>query len=196
MLDANGQTAADILEKITSRGSNLHPAAAPAGEGYALPGEKRARTHRIPHLLIERTIPAICNGFRRFCYIIAPSRRRITRIQCRQVGISSATDKEACNRNERASNQAALYQSTPCNHSMHVHTPLGNNKAKNKRAPCRTLMSVRCQTYALRLTVWKVQAENYFDRPSAFRADLTAGRDCRSARKRFRFGQLPRSIAT
>src|ERR1700689_4357555 len=127
MLDANGQSAADFLEKITSRGSDLHPPTAPPGERYALSREERAGTHRISRLPIERTIPAICNGLRRFCNVIAPSRGRITRIQCRQVGISSATDKEACNRNERTCNQAALHQRTPCNHSIHVHGPLGKN---------------------------------------------------------------------
>src|SRR5450631_472540 len=113
--------------QITSRGSDLHPPAAPPAESYALSREERAGTHRIARLLIERTIPAICIGLRRFCNVIAPSRGRITRIQCRQVGMSSATDKEACDRNERARNQAALHQRTPCNHSIHVHGPLGNN---------------------------------------------------------------------
>src|SRR5450631_1553296 len=127
MLDANGQTAADFLERITSRGSDLHPPAAPPGERYALSREERAGTHRISRLLIERTIPAICIGLCRFCNVIAPSRGRITRIQCRQVGMSSATDKETCNRNDRARNQAALQQRTPCNHSIHIHGPLGNN---------------------------------------------------------------------
>jgi len=113
--------------QITSRGSDLHPPAAPPGERYALSREERAGTHRISRLLIERTIPAICIGLRRFCNVIAPSRRRIAWIQCRHVGMSSATDKEACNRNERARNQAALHQRTPCNHTIHVHGPLGNN---------------------------------------------------------------------
>jgi hypothetical protein len=113
--------------QITSRGSDLHPPAAPRGERYALSREERAGTHRISRLLKERTIPAICIGLRRFCNVIAPPRGRITRIQCRQVGMSSATDKEACNRNERARNQATLHQRTPCNHSIHVHGPLGNN---------------------------------------------------------------------
>jgi hypothetical protein len=112
--------------QITSRGSDLHPPAAPSGEGYALPREERAGTRRISRLLIERTITAICIGFCRFCNVIAPSRGRITWIQCRQVCTSSATDKEACNRNERARNQTASHQCTPCNHSIHVHDPLGN----------------------------------------------------------------------
>jgi hypothetical protein len=91
--------------QITSRGSDLHPPAAPPGERYALSREERAGTRRISRLLIERTIPAICIGLRRFCNVIAPSRGRITWIQCRQVGgMSSATDKEACNRNKRARN--------------------------------------------------------------------------------------------
>src|SRR5580658_8494551 len=113
--------------QFTSRGSDLHPPAAPPGERYALSREERAGTNRISRLLIERTIPAIRNGFRRFCNVIAPSRGRITRIQCRQVGISGATDKETCNRNERTCNEATLHQRTPCNHSIHVHGPLGNN---------------------------------------------------------------------
>src|ERR1700682_6259490 len=113
--------------QITSRGSGLHPPAAPPGERYSLSREERAGTHRISRLLIERTIPAICIGLRRFCNVIAPSRGRITWIQCRQVGMSSATDKEARNRKERARNQAALHQRTPCNNSIHVHGPLGNN---------------------------------------------------------------------
>jgi hypothetical protein len=126
VLYANGQTAAGFLEKITSRGSDLHPPAAPRGERYALSREERAGTHRISRLFIQRTIPAICIGLCRFCNVIAPSRGRIIRIQCRQV-CSSATDKETCNRNERACNQAALHQRTPCNHSIHVHGPLGNH---------------------------------------------------------------------
>ena len=115
--------------QITSRGSDLHPPAAPPGERYALSREERAGTHRISRLLIERTIPAICIGLRRFCNVIAPPRGRITRIQCWQVGMSSATDKEACNRNERARNQSAPHQRAPCNHSIHVHGPLANNAA-------------------------------------------------------------------
>jgi transposase len=122
--DANGQTAADFLEKITSKGSDLHPPTAPRGERYALSREEYAGTHRISRLLIERTIPAICIGLRRFCNVIAPSRGRIIRIQCRQVRISSATDKEACNWSERACDQAAPHQRTPCNHRIHVHGPL------------------------------------------------------------------------
>src|ERR1700685_342122 len=102
---APAQTAANFLEKIRSRGSDLHPPAAPPGERYALAREERAGTHRIARLLIERTIPAICIGLCRFCNVIAPPRGRITRIQCRQVGISIAADKEACNRNDRACNQ-------------------------------------------------------------------------------------------
>src|ERR1700730_11322066 len=113
--------------QITSRGSDLHPPAAPPGERYALSREERAGTHRISRLLIERTIPAICVGLCRFCNVIAPSRGRITRIQCRQVGMSSATNKEARNRNERARNQAALHQRPQCDHFIHVHGPLGNN---------------------------------------------------------------------
>src|ERR1700678_1652613 len=112
MLDANGQTGADFLEKIISRGSDLHPPAAPPGERYALSREERAGTRRISRLLIERTIPAICDGLRRFCDVIAPSRGRITRIQCRQVGMSNATEKEPRNRNQRARNQAVLHQRT------------------------------------------------------------------------------------
>src|SRR5476649_1856163 len=126
MLDVNGQTAADFLEKITSRGSDLHPPAAPTGELYALSREERAGTHRIACLLIKRTIPAIFNGLRRLCNVIAPSRGRITRIKCRQVGVSSAIEGKACNWNERTCNQAALHYCTPRNHSTHVHGPLGN----------------------------------------------------------------------
>jgi hypothetical protein len=81
-----------------SKGSDLHPPAAPPGERYALSREERAGAHRISRLLIDRTIPAICIGLRRFCNVIAPSRGRIVRIQCRQVGRSSATVKEDCNR--------------------------------------------------------------------------------------------------
>jgi len=127
--------AADFLKIITSRDTDLHPPAAPSGERYALSCEERAGTHRIACLLIERTIPAIFNGLRRFCNVIAPSRGRITRIQCRQVGVSSAVDKEACNRSERASNQAALHQRTPRNHSIDVRGPLGNNRPVQSTEP-------------------------------------------------------------
>src|SRR5580658_5061103 len=109
--------------QITSSGADLHPPAAPPGERYALAREERAGTHRIPCLLIERTIAAIRIGLRRFCNVIAPPRGRIIRIQCRQVGVSRATDKETCNRNERARNQAALRQRSPCNYSIHVRGP-------------------------------------------------------------------------
>jgi hypothetical protein len=162
MLGANGQTAADFLEKVTSRGSDLHPPAAPPGERYALSREEDAGAHRISRLLIQRTIPAIRIGLRRFRNVIAPSRGRITRIQCWQVGISSATDKEACNRNERACNQATLHQRTPCNHFIHVHGPLGNNVPEpvqstepdqQRACPSRHLMSVRCRTDALHQTL-------------------------------------------
>ena len=113
---------------ITSGGSDLHPPAAPRGVRYALSREERAGTHRIARLLIERAIPAICVGLRRFRNVIAPSRGRIIGIQCRQVGsMSSATDKEACNRSECARYQAALHERTPCNHTTHVHVPLGCN---------------------------------------------------------------------
>jgi hypothetical protein len=44
MLGANGQTAADFLEKITSRGSDLDPPAAPPGVLHALSREERAGT--------------------------------------------------------------------------------------------------------------------------------------------------------
>ena len=107
--------------------ADLHPPAAPAGERYALSCEQRAGTRRISRFPIERTIAAICIRLRRFCYVIASLGGRITWIQCRQVGVSCATDKEAGNRDERARNQATLHQCTPCNHSIHVHGPLGNN---------------------------------------------------------------------
>jgi hypothetical protein len=58
--------------QITSRSSDLHPAAAPPGERYAFPREDRAGTRRISGLLIERTIPAICNGLRRLCNANSP----------------------------------------------------------------------------------------------------------------------------
>src|ERR1700733_11615323 len=81
--------------QVTSKAASLHPPAAPPGERYALSREERAGTHRISRLLIERTIPAICIGLRRFCNVIAPPCGRIIWIQCRQFGMSRATDKEA-----------------------------------------------------------------------------------------------------
>jgi hypothetical protein len=41
--------------------------------------------------------------------------------------MSSATEKQACNWNERAGNQTAFHQRTPRYHSIHVHDPLGIN---------------------------------------------------------------------
>src|ERR1700721_4157876 len=79
MLGANGQTAADFLEKVTSRDSDLPPPAAPRCERYALSREEDAGAHRISRLLIERTIPSIRIGLRRFRNVIAPSRARIPR---------------------------------------------------------------------------------------------------------------------
>jgi hypothetical protein len=101
--------------ETTSMDSDLHPPTAPPGERYGLSHEKRARSHRISRLLIERTIPAICVGLRRFCNVIAPSRGQITRIQRRQVGMSGATEKEACNRNERACHQATPHRFVAAN---------------------------------------------------------------------------------